>query len=232
MKKSNGSANGPGMPGPYRTYAYVRRVGHESRVNSPKKIERKGERRELRLSTFFMSSMRKDRTPQPADSTGLAALVDGVRGGDREAAEVLHSILAPGVRFLLRQQLESGDIDHESSLLIEAAIREIQSDVSLRASDVLSMVRKRIRQRSGRKSAGTELSPAIGAHGPAIRLAQDILGRMSTVERDALRRCYVLRQRPEIFLQGLGLSPEQFRAIQSRARSEFNASKPPNRNVA
>lgn len=179
-----------------------------------------------------MSSMRKDRTAQPAESTGLGALMDRIRVGDREAAEVLRGILAPGVRFLLRQRLESGDIDYESAVLIDAAIAEIQSDLSLAAADVLSMVRRRIQQRSGRKSAGTELSPATGAQDPEVRLAQDILGRLSTVERDALRRCYVLCQRPEIFLQGLHMSPEQFRAVQSRARAEFNSRKPTNTNVA
>ena len=180
-----------------------------------------------------MSSVRKDRiSPRPADAAGLAALVDRIRGGDCEAAEVLRGILAPGVRFLLRRRLESGDIEHESGLLLDAAIREIQTDVSLRGVDVLRMVRRRIQHHSGRKGAGTELTPARGAHGSEVRLAQDILGRMSKVERDALRRCYVLRQRPEIFLQGLGLSPEQFRAIQSRARAEFNSSKPSKTNVA
>jgi hypothetical protein len=180
-----------------------------------------------------MSSIRKDRTPsRPADAAGLAALVDRIRAGDREAAEALRGILAPGVRFLLRQRLEDNDIDHESGLLLDAAIREIESDLTLRGADVLRMVRRRIHQRFGRQSAGTELIPASRAQGPEVRVAQDILGRMSAVERDALRRCYVLRQRPEIFLQGLELSPEQFRAIQSRARSEFNSSKPPKSNVA
>src|ERR1700730_18301515 len=119
-----------------------------------------------------MSSVRKDRTPpQPADAAGLAALVGRIRGGDCDAAEVLRGILAPGVRFLLRQRLESGDIDHESGLLLDAAIREIQTDISLRGADVLRMVRRRIQQRSGRKGAGTELSPATGGHGPNVRLA-------------------------------------------------------------
>jgi hypothetical protein len=98
--------------------------------------------------------------------------------------------------------------------------------------DVLRMVRRRIQHHFVRKGAGTELTPATGAHGPEVRLAQDILRRMSTVERDALRRCYVLRERPEIFLQGLDLSPAQFRAIQSRARTEFNSGKPSKTNVA
>jgi hypothetical protein len=181
-----------------------------------------------------MSSIRKDRATPPrlVDADGLASLVDGIRAGDREAAQALRGMLAPGVRFLLRQRLQSGDIDRESGQLVDAAIGEIRSDLSLRAADVLRMVRKRIQQRSGRKSAGIEVRPATGADGSAVRLAQDILGRMSTVERDALRRCYVLRQRPESFLQGLDLNPEQFRAIQSRARAEFNSSKPSKTNVA
>jgi len=180
-----------------------------------------------------MSSIRKDRTPsRPADAAGLAALVDRIRAGDHAAGEALRGILAPGVRFLLRQRLEGTDIDHESGLLLDAAIREIESDLTLRGADVLRMVRRRIHQRSGRQSAGTELSPVSRAQGPEIRVAQDILGRMSVLERDALRRCYVLRQRPETFLQGLELSPEQFRAIQSRARAEFNSSKPSKTNVA
>jgi hypothetical protein len=179
-----------------------------------------------------MNPKPKDRTaPAPAEAAGLAALVDRIRAGDSDAAEVLRGTLVPGVRFLLRRRLESGDIDHESGLLLDAAIREIQTDVSLRGVDVLRTVRRRIQHHFVRKGAGTELAPATGANGSEVRLAQDILERMSTVERDALRRCYVLRQRPEIFLQGLGLSPEQFRAIQSRARAEFSSGKPPKMNV-
>jgi len=180
-----------------------------------------------------MSSIRKDRTPsRPADTAGLAALVDRIRDGDLAAGEALRGILAPGVRFLLRQRLEGTDIDHESGLLLDAAIHEIEADLTLQVTDVLRMVRRRIHQRSGKQSTGSELSPAFRAQGPEVRVAQDILGRMSAVERDALRRCYVLNQRPEIFLQGLELSPEQFRAIQSRARAEFNSSKPSKTNVA
>ena len=175
-----------------------------------------------------MSSVRKDRTPsRPVDAAGLAALVDRIRAGEHAAAETLRGILAPGVRFLLRQRLESTDIDHESGLLLDAVIHEIESDLTLRGADVLRMVRRRIHLRCGRQSAGIER-----AQGPDLRVAQDILGRMSAVERDALRRCYVLHQRPEIFLQGLALSPEQFRAIQARARAEFNSGKPPKANVA
>jgi hypothetical protein len=179
-----------------------------------------------------MSSIRKDRAtpPRVLDADGLASLVDRIRAGNREAAEALRGMLAPGVRFLLGQRLQRGNIDHESGQLIEAVIGEIRSDPSLRAADVLRMVRKRIQQRSGGKSAGIEDRPAIDVE--AVKLAQDILGRMSPVERDALRRCYVLRQRPASFLQGLDLSPEEFRVIQSKARAEFNSSKPTKANVA
>ena len=180
-----------------------------------------------------MSTIRKDGTPPaPDNAAGVEGLVDRIRAGDCDAAEVLRGILTPGIRFLLRRRLESSDIDRERSLLLDAAIREIKSDLSLEAADVPRMVRRLMQQRSGRKDAGAALSPASAAHGAEVRLAQEILGRMSTVERDALRRCYVLRQRPEAFLQGLNLSPEQFRAIQSRARAEFNSSKPSKTNVA
>ena len=180
-----------------------------------------------------MKTVRKDRKPpQCADAAGLAALVDRIRAGDSKGAEELRGILGPGVRFLLRRRLESNDVDHERDVLLDDAIREIQSDLSLPAAGVPGMVRRLIQKRSGRNDAGLEFSTASGENGPEIGVAQEILGRMTTVERDALRRCYLLRQRPQAFLQGLNLSPEQFRAIQSRARAEFDSRKPPKTNVA
>ena len=68
--------------------------------------------------------------------------------------------------------------------------------------------------------------------GSGTKAAERILKRMSSVERDALRRCYVLGEAPESFLRELKLTPDQFQALQCRARAEFSAKGPPTANVA
>ena len=61
--------------------------------------------------------------------------------------------------------------------------------------------------------------------GPQQRVVEGILDGMSPVEREALRRCYVLGEAPESFLESLRLSLHEFRAIRARARAEFSARK-------
>jgi len=149
----------------------------------------------------------------------LAELVGLIRAGQADAVRHLHRLLTPGVRFLLRRRLGRKDVDHEALSVLEAAIHAIRTDLSAQPDGVPKMLRQLIlRQCAGRTKACAE----TGA-GPEQSVVEGILDGMSTVEREALRRCYVLGEAPESFLDMLRLTLREFRAIRARARAEFSS---------
>ena len=97
----------------------------------------------------------------------------------------------------------------------------IQTDASLQPDGVARMVRRLIQQQCpGQTKPDTE----TGANaGPRQEVVEGILGGMSPVEREALRRCYVLGEDPQSFLETLSLTLREFRAIRVRARAEFSS---------
>jgi DNA-directed RNA polymerase specialized sigma24 family protein len=95
------------------------------------------------------------------------------------------------------------------------------------AEQLPGLIRHLISQRFPAKSR-----EYMGSSGLAIQAAERILNKMSLVERDALRRCYVLGEAPDSIVDGLNLTIEELRKIRSRARAEFSAAKPTQANVA
>jgi DNA-directed RNA polymerase specialized sigma24 family protein len=158
-------------------------------------------------------------------SSAIAELLDLIRRGDAGAAEELVCIFLPGARFLIQRRLGKSDVDGEARSALATVIRGIESDVSITPQLLTRMIRQFIQQRfSPNKRPGDP--PSAEPDGAAIQAAADILGHLSPIERDALRRCYVLGESPEAFVGGLKLTLDEFRAIRSRAREEFAARRP------
>jgi len=157
-------------------------------------------------------------TPVP-DEHRLAELVNAVRSGDQDAAGEFRHLFYPGTRFLIQRRMGSVDVEQQVAEVLDMAVRTIQEDHSVGGATVTAFVRQSIVERfpTTQKNQGP---PSISKDG-SVALAKEVLKGLSPVERDALRRCYVLRQSPESFLQALKLTPDQFRAIQSKARTEF-----------
>jgi hypothetical protein len=165
--------------------------------------------------------------PPPADAR-LAELVNAVRTGNSNALEELHDLLAPGVRFLIRRRLTGGGAEPHVRSVLDAAVRAIREDPAMASGNVARLVRQLIVRRFPVRLKESNQDP----RGSGTKAAERILKRMSSVERDALRRCYVLGEAPESFLRELKLTPDQFQALQCRARAEFSAKGPPTANVA
>lgn len=172
--------------------------------------------------------MKNSVSAPPPDEVRLAELVDAIRAGNPNAAEELQGVLAPGVRFLIRRRLTGGGADPHVRSVLEAAFRAIREDPSMASGSVVRLVRQLIVRRFPVRLKESNQDP----RGSGTKAVERILKRMSSVERDALRRCYVLGEDPESFLQELKLTPDQFQALQCRARAEFSAKGPPTANVA
>jgi len=155
------------------------------------------------------------------EAPDLAGLMGLIHAGHAEAARQLHRILSPGVQLLLRRRLGRKDVAREAQSVMEAAMHIIQTDTSLQPDGVARMVRRLIQQQCpGQTKPDTETSANAG---PRQEVVEGILDGMSPVEREALRRCYVLGEAPESFLETLGLTLREFRAIRVRARAEFSS---------
>ena len=156
----------------------------------------------------------------------LAELVNAIRAGAPNAVEEFRQILSPGVRFLLQQRVGDSDVDAHARTVVEAAVRVIREDPEIASGSVVRLVRQLIVRRF--PALLRESRPDQSD----TRVAERILNGLSSVEQDALRRCYVLGEAPESFLQDLKLTRDQFQALRSRARAEFSAKRAPTTNVA
>ena len=167
-------------------------------------------------------------TPPP-DHTRLAELVQAIRQGVVGATAELYRIFYPGACFLIRRRLGRADVDAQARSVLDAAVRKIREDSAIDGRNLPGLVRQLTVQRLPAGGNGS-VSDDVAAR-PAVAVAERILDGMSLVERDALRRCYVLGEPPESFLNSLKLTPDQFRALRLRARAEFST-KTHERNVA
>jgi len=166
----------------------------------------------------------QNRAPIPTfEATNFVELLRLIRAGHGGAANQLRRFLTPGVRFLLRRRLGRNDVDHEARTVLDRALQTIQADGSVRPDGVPRVVRELIRQQCTAE-AGLA-SQTVAGVGPSAADEAGFLDGMSPVEREALRRCYVLGEAPESFLETLRLTPQEFRAVRARARADFNSRK-------
>jgi len=153
------------------------------------------------------------------DEARLAELVKSIRDGVADGRADLHRALYPGVCFLVRRRLGRHDVDAQVQSVLDAVVRKIREDDSVDGMNLPGLVRQILVQSFPTITNGNF---AGGADRSTVRVAAGILETMPPVERDALRRCYVLCEPPESFLHTLKLTPDQFRAIRLRARAEFS----------
>ncbi|MBZ5594448.1 MAG: hypothetical protein LAP39_19575 [Acidobacteriia bacterium] len=150
-----------------------------------------------------------------------------VRASDENALAEWMQAFLPGACFLIRRRLGKADVEREARSVLETALAATQADVSVTAEQLPGMVRQLIYQQFP-----AETSPAECTDATRVKAAKRALSKLSPVERDALRRCYVLGEAPEAFLSGLKLTIDEFRDIQTRARAEFSAGESKEASVA
>jgi hypothetical protein len=163
------------------------------------------------------------------DETRLAELVKSIRDGVADGRADLHRLFYPGACFLIRRRLGLYDVDAQVQSVLGAVFRKIREDDSVNGRNLPGLVRQILLQSFPANTKGN--AGKDGLDRLTVTVAARILEAMSPVERDALRRCYVLGEPPESFLNNLRLTPDQFRAIRLRARAEFST-RTHERNVA
>jgi len=153
------------------------------------------------------------------DEAYLTELANEMRAGIADAEAELRGILYPGVCFLL-QRRGARDVEGKARRVLGEAMRRIQEDNSLNGNNLASTVRRVLQQIVSEAPNGT--GTAGKSDLPSVEAARKVLEALSPVERDALRRCYILGEPSETILDNLRLTYEEFRAIRLRARTEFS----------
>jgi hypothetical protein len=154
------------------------------------------------------------------DEACLTELVKSIRDGVADANVELRRVFYRGACFLMQRRLGRHDVDSDVEPVLDAVCLKIREDNSIDGRNLPGLIRQML-ARSIPASTPANISKN-GADRPAVTIAAGILKSMSPVERDALRRCYVLGEPPESVLKSLKLTPDQFRAIRLRARTEFS----------
>jgi hypothetical protein len=154
------------------------------------------------------------------DEGRLTQLVKSIRDGVVDANFELNRVFYRGARFLIQRRLGCRDVDSHVQPLLDSVGRRIRADNSIDGRNLPGLVRQMLVESV---PGSTERNiPKSGADRPAATIAREILEAMSPIERDALRRCYVQGEPPEAFLNNLRMTPDQFRALRLRARTEFS----------
>ena len=155
-----------------------------------------------------------------------------VRAGDPFGLKQFQRVFSPGVRFLIERKLGKPAVEKEAQAVFEMAVQEIRNDPSVDSRTAAKLVRRSILERveRHRRLEANDLPATPLAEG--LQAAEHVIEQMSPLEREALRRCYVLGERPQEIAQKLGFKEKDLRSIQSRARSEFSAATSRQTNVA
>jgi len=155
------------------------------------------------------------------EAPDFAELLRLIQARDAGAARLLHRVLSPGVCFLLRRRLGRNDVDRQAQSVLETAMHIIETDISAQADGIPRIVLRIIQ----RVCAG-QVSPAAGTGTlPWKRTVGGILDAMSSVEREALRKCYVLGEFAESVAGTLRLRLNEFLFYQSASKGRIHVRK-------
>ena len=155
--------------------------------------------------------------PQAGEFTDLDAVIQRLRTGDDSAVTDLVSLLEPGALFLLRRA--AGEDRRHSDTVLRILLRTAEQARDGRIRDGHELCQATVRAVRVAASACAARSAAAPAPAsPALPDLSRVLSGLDDLEREVLRRHYVLRHEPDVICERLGISPDRFAAILTRAR--------------
>lgn len=154
-------------------------------------------------------------------------LVARIRAGDEEAELRVADIFQSGIRFFLGRALGQHKLERrerEVLSLVIKSIRETSADnPNHLASHVLTILHQYI---SSQTTAGPHLVIESESRVNVNDMAtiQELVGKVSAVDREALRRYYVDKETSEQVCQALGITSAKFQALRG-IRTAFKAAR-------
>jgi len=149
------------------------------------------------------------------DEVGLAALVHRIQTGDQGAIQDLHSTFATGIAFLLRRNLRKSSVAAEVANVLEAVVSDIQRSSG---TNLCRIVSQAINRQFPPVTAGMT---STSADTPAEGAAQLVLAERTPLERDILKRYYILRETPSTIQRRLRVSSGTIQKTLASARADF-----------
>lgn len=167
---------------------------------------------------------------ETTEEVNWTRLVQRIQRGDNAGKEELNRIFSPGIRFFLRRQVGSQELDgkvHDTLLIVVQAIQQgyIREPERL-IGFVRTVVRRQIAAYSGAGGAGGPRDPEQSlAFREKVGLLKRFLRELPQRDREILIRFYVNEQTEEQICSDMNLSETQFRHLKARAqaRSDGNA---------
>ena len=181
--------------------------------------------------------------PEPGvpQSAQWISLVERIRTGDASAMQELYQIFGRGVRLYLCRQLGMQEVEdkiHDTLVVVVQAIRNGELREPERLMGFVRTVARRmvaghIDQLVHRRRDNVALESGVVIPDRRITPEQEtiqrekvdvmlqVLGEMSSRDRDILTRFYLYEQPHEQICREMKLSPTQFRLLKSRAKTRF-----------
>jgi len=183
--------------------------------------------------------------PDPVDgantSANWAELVSRIQGGDDSAMEDLYRVFARGVRFYMRRQLGTQELDdrvHDAFLIVVQAIRRgdlreperlmgfvrtvVRRQVAAHIDRVVHNRRDQLHLDVGGRIADARRNPEQTAvFQQKVDLMLEVLHQLSERDREILTRFYLHEQSQQQICDEMNLTDTQFRLLKSRAKARF-----------
>ena len=150
------------------------------------------------------------------DEGGLAELVRRIQTGDRAAIQDLHVQLAPGIEFLLRRNLGKSSVSSEVASVLEAAVQEFQRSPAVNPRRVVAQALHRLFP-PVTADFDSQVADAFRE-----RVARSVLAERSPLERNILRRYYLLREPTAKIRSRLRVRSGTIEKTIARARADFS----------
>jgi len=128
----------------------------------------------------------------PHDET-FAELARRIQTGDQTAIQTFGSMFLPGIEFLLRRKLGKWAVATEAARVVAAAVQEIEAASPVQKANLSQMVIRTIHSLFSSASRGVE---PLAEETPMENLANSVLAEKTHLEKDILRRYYVLGEPP------------------------------------
>jgi DNA-directed RNA polymerase specialized sigma24 family protein len=154
----------------------------------------------------------------PSSDEGLAELVRRIQSGDQAAIREFRVIFSAGIEFLLRRTVEKQAVATEAAGVLEAAVREIRESSQAEPVNLRRTVANIIHLRFGAAESDTE---AQASGSSDARLADSVLAKRTPLERDILRRYYVLGESPDTIQADLRVGAQTVEQVIASARADF-----------
>ena len=161
----------------------------------------------------------EDAAPGGRPPVDWVDLVAGIRAGDQDAVERFRNIFQGGIRFFLRRVLGQHKLETRQREVLSLVIQSIGANSidnpNRLASHVFSVLHQYI-------SCQTTASPHLALENEsrmninALGAIRELLAKVASVDREALRRYYVDQDTSEQVCQALNITSTRLRVARSR----------------